>query len=374
MKDPINFLPNLPARNKDTIYSRLFSNKFYQAEQRTRIPETSQVNHSRFNNFLDHLPISIVAVDCTAACPSVAMVNKRAEVVFGRGAAQFKGLPVTRLIKAEMSRGLLKCLQQTEETWSMTLRATAVSANSTPFPARFHVTPDVYQNTPYIFIAIEDLSAEQAQKEESEIITSERQRIAREMHDGVAQDLAALVLKTHLCQQYAQIGSEKLLGQLEELRAIVDQSVVELRRTICGLRPISLEEHGLVAALQALAAEASTQQPLYIQVSIEGDEDAIPTCLELPLFRMAQEAINNIVQHANATHAHIRLSITSGKLLLCIKDNGSGFSTSALWRKIRAGHLGLQQMDERITAHHGELVIRSEEGEGTCISARFPLS
>ena len=206
---------------------------------------------------------------------------------------------------------------------------------------------------------------------ESEIVARERRRLAREIHDGVAQDLGALSLKIRLCQRRLENDPIGLSAELDEIGMMLDTTLVELRRTICGLRPVSLEEHGFIPALHALAAELSERRPLYIHLNISGDEHYLPHSLELPLFRMAQEALNNVVQHAGATYAQITLSLMPDSLTFSIEDNGSGFTTTALWEKIRQGHLGLQQMRERIAAHHGTLSIQSEVGQGTRIVATF---
>jgi two-component system sensor histidine kinase DegS len=210
-----------------------------------------------------------------------------------------------------------------------------------------------------------------AASKESEIVARERRRIACEIHDGVAQDLAALSLKVRLCQRQLENDPAGLSTELDEIRSNLDTTLVELRRIVCGLRPVSLEEHGFIPALHALAAELSARHPIYIHLSISGDERYLPHSLELPLFRMAQEALNNVVQHAQATYAQITLSLMPDALTFSIEDNGSGFTTTALWDKIRHGHLGLQQMRERIAVHHGTLSIQSEVGQGTRIVATF---
>lgn len=206
---------------------------------------------------------------------------------------------------------------------------------------------------------------------EGDIVDRERRRIAREIHDGVAQDLAALSLKLRLCQRQLNNDRAGLSAELDEIRSDLDTALVELRRILCGLRPISLEEHGLIPALHILAAEFSARHPIYIHVSISGDERYLPHSLELPIFRMAQEALNNVAQHAQATYAQVTLSLMPNASTFSIEDNGSGFTTSVLWDKIRQGHLGLQQMRERVAVHHGTLSIQSEVGQGTRIVATF---
>lgn len=210
-----------------------------------------------------------------------------------------------------------------------------------------------------------------SQWQEREIVARERRRIAREIHDGVAQDLAALSLKMRLCQRQLKHHPSGLSAELDEIRATLDTTLVELRRIICGLRPAALEEHGFIVALHMLAAEFNAQHPLYVHLAISGDESDLPHALELPLLRMAQEALHNIAQHAQATRASMTLSLTPNELTFLVEDNGCGFTTGGLLEKVRSGHIGLQQMQERVAAHRGTLTIQSEMGQGTRLVATF---
>ncbi|MEZ4735544.1 MAG: sensor histidine kinase [Caldilineaceae bacterium] len=222
--------------------------------------------------------------------------------------------------------------------------------------------------------AVKTPAATQAKAAEANLIAAERQRIAREIHDGVAQDLAALALQARCYQRQLQSDPAALAEELEQMHITLDTALVELRRIICGLRPACLEEQGLVAALHALAAEFSAQHPLYVHFRVEGDETHLPQTLEHPLFRIAQEALHNAARHAQATLVEMRLTLSPDTLTFSLQDNGCGFTATTLRDKARTGHLGLQQMQERVATHQGVLFIDSAVGQGTRVTVKFALS
>lgn len=209
---------------------------------------------------------------------------------------------------------------------------------------------------------------------EQQLIAHERQRLAREIHDGVAQDLAALSLAMFAERQrlkQEQLTLPECADTLGEMQQLLDTALRELRRVICGLRPTSLEEQGLVTALHSLAAEFGVQHSLYVHLTIQGDATGMPPALELPIFRTAQESLHNIVKHAQATLVQMVLTVTPTTITFSIQDNGCGFTAEALWQKMRKGHLGLRQMQERIVEQHGVLSINSKVGGGTQLMVTF---
>lgn len=200
----------------------------------------------------------------------------------------------------------------------------------------------------------------------------ERRRIARELHDGVGQNLTAM---KHLL---AQIGSH--CGSDEAQRARVDSALMMCSRTLEEtrelsrlLRPQILDELGLVPALQWLARTLGEASGLQIDVVCTLDAE-LDTDLTSALFRIAQEGLGNVVRHARAKHALLRLVRRGDTLHLLVWDDGRGFNPAAAWAAGRAGRsVGLASMHDRVRIFGGELQLDSDPERGSRLRATFPL-
>ncbi len=206
---------------------------------------------------------------------------------------------------------------------------------------------------------------------------AERRRVARELHDGPAQMLAAAALGAEVCQQLAQAGGSPdtaLREQLLELKQAIRWTLQELRRIIFNLRPLALEAGGLVPALQRLAEQASGPEGPKVAVSIRGVPRRLSEPLEVAAFRFVQEALQNAVRHARARQVQIWVEFSAQQLQLMVADDGVGFDLAAVEAEYAAGgHLGLASMRERMAFLGGEVRLESAPGQGTRVTARLPL-
>lgn len=197
---------------------------------------------------------------------------------------------------------------------------------------------------------------------------AERERIARELHDETGQALTAIGLGlrgvgTKLGGQSGEISEQ--LTHLEELTSL---ALNELQRLIAGLRPSHLDDLGLAAALRWFAGEVESRSPLSVHVEIEGTERTLPAVISVGLFRVAQEALTNVVKHASAELATVRLSYRPDDVALEVVDDGVGFDTPGADRP----SWGLMGIQERIALMGGEFELNSERGRGTRVSVRVP--
>ncbi len=198
----------------------------------------------------------------------------------------------------------------------------------------------------------------------------ERMRLARELHDDTIQAVIALKQRVQLAERSASdTKSKSALGELETL---AEQTIENLRRLTHALRPIYLEDLGLVPALQMLAREASQGKGLEISFRQAGREQRLSREAELALYRIAQEALNNVVRHANATMAELRVDYGEQGLELTVKDNGIGFKVPETPTEFApSGHFGLLGMRERAELIGARLHVRSKPGSGTELSVRL---
>ena len=151
--------------------------------------------------------------------------------------------------------------------------------------------------------AIAIQNARLAEDQHRLLLVEERQRIAQEFHDSLGQDLAAVLLKIDLCREDAAEGeTDRLKARLESVRAVLEKEVREVRRSISALRPIDLENHGLVPALRRLLEEFARESGVKADLRVAGGEAHFSMALERALFRLAQESLSNVRKHA-LTHS-----------------------------------------------------------------------
>ncbi|MCL5962538.1 MAG: GAF domain-containing protein [Chloroflexi bacterium] len=202
-------------------------------------------------------------------------------------------------------------------------------------------------------------------------IAEERNRIAREFHDGVTQNLAHLMLKMQLITRLLDLDKDRAKDELERSRGVLEDSVKELRRCIYALRPVHLEGTGLSQAVERIATEFAEQNELELFLELD-PISKLPSRIEAAVFRVVQEALNNIRKHAQASRFAIQLKLCEDQVHLVIEDDGVGFDSDGN-ETGRTGHFGVPQMKERAGELGGYLVIKSSPGEGTTIEAWIPI-
>lgn len=203
----------------------------------------------------------------------------------------------------------------------------------------------------------------------------ERRRIARELHDEASQSLAALVL--HL-EDVADNLPEKYQATKQRLETLKEQAVHTLggiRNLALELRPSALDDLGLAKAIEWYAKDYLGKRGLDFGFEFSGPKLKLPLHTETMLFRIIQEALTNVVKHAQASQVSVGLQLSDTKVRGWIEDNGKGFDAGvALMGETRRKNLGLHGMIERATLLGGTLNIRSEPGKGTCLSVEIPLT
>lgn len=201
----------------------------------------------------------------------------------------------------------------------------------------------------------------------------ERQRLARELHDDTIQSLIALNQQIQLAQMTAQDGDNR--KRLMLMQQMAEQIVAALRRLTRDLRPIYLEDLGLVPALDMMARDMGKALDLPILFQSEGTSQRLPPNTELALYRIAQEGLSNVARHAQATQALISLTFDAEGVCLNIRDNGRGFNVPDSPAEMApAGHYGLLGIQERAEAIGARLRIHSEAGAGTQLAVCLPLT
>jgi signal transduction histidine kinase len=202
----------------------------------------------------------------------------------------------------------------------------------------------------------------------------ERKRIARELHDDTIQSLIALGRRLELLEQSLENPIEAA-KQLYQLQQLLSQTVAEVRQFSRDLRPLLLEDLGLEAALRQMLRELERDDQVRADITIQREADAVKVDdeLEVALYRIAQEALNNIRKHSNAQHITMVLSFESSQVRLIIHDDGQGFSIAEADDLAQQGSFGLMGMRERTKLFGGTFELESTEGQGTRVEVCLPL-
>lgn len=197
----------------------------------------------------------------------------------------------------------------------------------------------------------------------------ERKRISREIHDGPAQMLANILLRSELVERaYKKGNAESALEEMKSVRKMVRSSLYEVRRIIYDLRPMALDDLGLIPTLKKYVDTIADYEKTKIEFKMIGEEKRLDQKYEVALFRLVQESLQNAIKHAAAKLIQIKVEITNNNITLLIKDNGKGFDTTQKKDK----SFGLIGMRERVEMLDGKLEIKSSIGKGTSIIIQVP--
>jgi signal transduction histidine kinase len=203
---------------------------------------------------------------------------------------------------------------------------------------------------------------------------TERQRIARELHDDTGQSLTGIALGLRGIEAILTSNPALAIEQIKELKSFSTNALGELRRIIADLRPSQLDDLGLVAALQWYFQEFERRSRLRIDFIVEGRSSSrLPAEYETVLFRIAQEALTNIVKHANASQVTVKFQVYPAQIDLSIEDNGQGFDPAEALRRDGPHGWGLLGMQERCSLLGGRYIVDSAPGRGTRICVSVPL-
>jgi signal transduction histidine kinase/streptogramin lyase len=204
------------------------------------------------------------------------------------------------------------------------------------------------------------------------LVLEERARLAREIHDTLAQGFVGISSQLDavaLCMPDESTPARKFL---DIARRMARHSLTEARRAVMDLRSAALEDQDLATAIQTGTRQWTAGSGVEVEVDVDGTRAAIPEEMEQHLLRIAQEAVSNVLKHAGATRIWIKLHLEARKLYLRIKDDGRGFDQNGVFSTL-GGHFGLIGMRERAERLGGELRLASHPGEGTEVEVSVPL-
>jgi len=312
------------------------------------------------------------------------MTFKGRYIYANRAAAEITGYRVAELLKMHV-----KTLTHPEEHYKIIERARRrregkpidkqfetvfVRKDGKSLPVELALTRTVWYGQPSVIVIFRDIIERKRLRSYVTEVTKaqeeERKRVARELHDETIQSLAALALDIQAATRTKPRPPEPLLRRLDDLRRKTNAIIDGVRRFSYELRPDVLDQLGLIAALEVLTNELGKEAGIKAHVEVIGVDRRLAPDLELALFRIAQEALQNVRKHSRANKVIVTVTFEMDSVKLEITDNGQGFEVIDAWGDLAVrGKFGLVGMEERVRLFDGKLKVRSQPGKGTTISA-----
>lgn len=335
---------------------------------------------ARLAGLLDSAMDGIVSVDDRQR---IVMYNRAAQRMFGWAPEEVRGQPLDRLIPQRFRAGHEEQVRRFGATGTTSRRmgdATVLYAlrkNGTEFPIEASISQLTVPEGKLYTVILRDVTERVRAREElaafaaesAGVREQEKSRIARELHDELAQSLTALKMDTIWLRDH--LGADDGAGQekIAAMLAMLDASVASVRRIAADLRPLVLDDLGLVPAIEWVVQNFSQRTgvpcALKIDESLELEEP-----FATGVFRIVQESLANVAKHAKATRVEVEVEARGDMLVLRVQDDGIGFEPGAPRKPQSLGLVGLR---ERATLMRGEVKVDSRPGAGTRVEARIPV-
>jgi two-component system sensor histidine kinase DegS len=199
----------------------------------------------------------------------------------------------------------------------------------------------------------------------------ERRRVARDIHDGPAQSIANIVFRAEVCERLIDNDTERAKAELRELREHIRHTLGDIRKIIFDLRPMAIDDLGLVPAIRGILEHIRNTDKLEADIHVTGEEKRLDSHIEIGLFRVIQEALNNVLKHAQAKAVRVRVDFAAEVVHVVVEDDGKGFDMPL--DEVPSGHFGLMGMRERMLLLGGTVNVKSEPGRGAKMLFKVPI-
>ncbi len=203
----------------------------------------------------------------------------------------------------------------------------------------------------------------------------ERQHLARQIHDGPAQALTNLILQAEICERLFATNPAQAQTELANLKKAVSATFQKTRDFILMLRPMMLDDLGLLPTLRRYVESFEARSGIAATVTANGEDQRYAPHTEITVYRVIQEALRNVEEHAHATHVRVSLDLAENQITAMVEDDGSGFDVASMLAQARQRKaLGLASLQERVEMLGGSLQVESDAGRGTCVHLMLPAN
>jgi PAS domain S-box-containing protein len=346
-------------------------------------------SEGRLRGILDSAMDSIITVDKNQR---VVLFNDAAEAMFGWRRDEAMGTALDNFIPERFRHVHTAHVERFGETRTAARRmggslriVTGLRRNGDEFPIDASISQIEDSGKRFYTVILRDITARLASEEalrrsrdELQALGAaahmtreqEKSRFARELHDELGQLLTMLQMDVAWCKAALPYGNDAFDTRLDRMEQLLKSTIAATRRIAADLRPLMLDDLGLVPSLEWLVENFSQRTGIACTLSVGEDELALPKAHASAIFRIVQESLTNIAKHAEASHAEIALERDEDELVVRVADDGVGFSPQA---PRKPGSLGLFGLRERASLMGGEASIISAPGEGTSIVVRLPV-
>ena len=332
---------------------------------------------------------AIISVDSRQ---TIVMFNAAAERIFRCSAAEAIGSPLERFIPERFRAAHHTHVERFGRTGTTTrmmgarLELFGLRADREEFPIDASISQASVEGRKFYTVILRDVTQRKAAEEAlkrshdelrelsaamHEVREAERLRVARELHDELAQWLTALKMDVSWLSSRLPRDQVPLVEKTEKMKGLVDTTVAAVRRIAADLRPVMLDDLGLVPAIESLLHELSQRSGMVVSLDAEAGNLGLHEPLTTSIYRMAQEALTNVARHAGATEVRVTMRAEGENLVLQVLDNGIGFDVEAAARRKSYGVLGIQ---ERARTLGGSARFARAEGGGILVEIVIPVA
>lgn len=328
--------------------------------------EVSKVHTiSYLTTIIDSVPTAVVVVNQDG---DMVLVNTQTELLFGYSRDELLGSQIDILVPDRFrDKHPALRIEFTNNPKTRPMGAGrdlfGLRKDGIQFPVEIGLNPISTDQGLFVIGAIVDITERKRHTEElQEVVTAERNRLARELHDAVTQTLFSTSLIAEILPDLWEMDIDEAKKSTEELRQLTRGALAEMRALLLELRPTTLTQVRLSELVKQLCEAFLGRSRLPIELHIDGNYE-LPPEIQVAFYRVAQESLNNVFKYARATKVMVKLIITEVSVQFETCDNGIGFDTSV----IKPTSLGINIMQERADAINADLEIKSNVGSGTCI-------